>query len=163
NPYAERLESIEDVAAACVEWEKRRLELDYEIDGVVIKVDSLDQQRRLGVLHSRPRWARAYKWAPITAVTRLLEIRIRVGRTGARGDAPLSEPGLPLTRSRDADQLDGGRRHRRRRRADDPHPVGEGSRTVAARPLPADEGASARARGLRRDLRERGDRVNPAL
>ena len=68
NPYAERLESIDEVAAACVEWEKRRLELDYEIDGVVIKVDSLDQQRRLGVLHSRPRWARAYKWAPMTAV-----------------------------------------------------------------------------------------------
>src|SRR5262249_13103281 len=63
NPFAERLESLEEVAAACVEWEKRRLELDYEIDGVVIKVDSLDQQRRLGALHSRPRWARAFKWS----------------------------------------------------------------------------------------------------
>ncbi|TML50809.1 MAG: NAD-dependent DNA ligase LigA, partial [Actinobacteria bacterium] len=71
NPFAVRLTSIEEVAAACVEWEERRLELDYEIDGVVIKVDSLDQQRRLGALHSRPRWARAYKWAPMTAVTRL--------------------------------------------------------------------------------------------
>ena len=38
---------------------------DYEIDGIVIKVDSLDQQRRLGALHERPRWARAFKWAPI--------------------------------------------------------------------------------------------------
>ena len=83
QPFAERFDSIEEVAAACVEWEKRRLELDYEIDGVVVKVDSLDQQRRLGVLDSRPRWARAYKWAPMTAVTRLLEIRIRVARTGA--------------------------------------------------------------------------------
>src|SRR6478672_12032700 len=92
NPYAERLESIEDVAAACVEWEKRRLELDYEIDGVVIKVDSLDQQRRLGALHSRPRWARAYKWAPMTAVTRLHEIRIRVGRTGALNPWAFLEP-----------------------------------------------------------------------
>ena len=52
---------------ACVEWETRRIELDYEIDGIVIKVDSLDQQRRLGALHSRPRWARAFKWAPMTA------------------------------------------------------------------------------------------------
>ena len=92
NPFAERLESIEEVAAACVEWEKRRLELDYEIDGVVIKVDSLDQQRRLGVLHSRPRWARAFKWAPLTAVTRLLEIRIRVGRTGALNPWAIMEP-----------------------------------------------------------------------
>ena len=92
NPYAERLESIEEVAAACVEWERQRLELDYEIDGVVIKVDSLDQQRRLGALHSRPRWARAYKWAPMTAVTRLHEIRIRVGRTGALNPWAVLEP-----------------------------------------------------------------------
>src|SRR3954462_2494108 len=103
NPYAERLESIEDVAAACVEWEKRRLELDYEIDGVVVKVDSLDQQRRLGALHSRPRWARAYKWAPMTAVTRLLEIRIRVGRTGALNPWAIMEPvqvgGVTVTRA----------------------------------------------------------------
>jgi DNA ligase (NAD+) len=103
NPYAERLESLEEVAAACVEWEKRRLELDYEIDGVVIKVDSLDQQRRLGALHQRPRWARAYKWAPLTAVTRLLEIRIRVGRTGALNPWAIMEPvqvgGVTVTRA----------------------------------------------------------------
>jgi DNA ligase (NAD+) len=83
NPYAERLESIEDVARACAEWESRRIELDYEIDGIVIKVDSLDQQARLGALHERPRWARAYKWAPMTAQTKLEQILIRVGRTGA--------------------------------------------------------------------------------
>ncbi|HEY2310021.1 MAG TPA: NAD-dependent DNA ligase LigA [Gaiellaceae bacterium] len=103
NPYAERLESIDEVAAACVEWEKRRTGLDYEIDGVVIKVDSLDQQRRLGVLHQRPRWARAYKWAPLTAVTRLLEIRIRVGRTGALNPWAIMEPvqvgGVTVTRA----------------------------------------------------------------
>jgi DNA ligase (NAD+) len=48
NPYAERLESIEEVAKACAEWERRRAELDYEIDGIVVKVDSFDQQQRLG-------------------------------------------------------------------------------------------------------------------
>ena len=48
NPHAERLESIEEVAEACRAWEARRAELDYEIDGIVIKVDDLDQQRRLG-------------------------------------------------------------------------------------------------------------------
>jgi DNA ligase (NAD+) len=82
NPFAERLESIEDVAERCREWESKRIELDYEIDGIVIKVDAIDQQRRLGALHHRPRWARAYKWAPMTAQTRLLKVHIRVGRTG---------------------------------------------------------------------------------
>ena len=58
-------------------------ELDYEIDGIVIKLDSFAQQERLGALHERPRWARAFKWAPSTAVTTLNKIHIRVGRTGA--------------------------------------------------------------------------------
>jgi DNA ligase (NAD+) len=83
NPLSERVETIEEVAAACAAWEARRADLDYEIDGVVIKVDDLDQQRRLGALHGRPRWARAYKWAPSTAITKLNKIHIRVGRTGA--------------------------------------------------------------------------------
>ena len=82
NPYSERLETIEEVAEACRAWEARRIDLDYEIDGIVIKVDSIDQQRRLGALHSRPRWARAFKWAPLTAQTKLSKIHIRVGRTG---------------------------------------------------------------------------------
>jgi DNA ligase (NAD+) len=92
NPFAERLETIEEVAEACRGWEKRRVELDYEIDGIVIKVDSLAQQERLGSLHGRPRWARAYKWAPMTAQTKLLKIHIRVGRTGALNPWATMEP-----------------------------------------------------------------------
>jgi len=92
NPYAELHESVASVAAACREWEKRRIELDYEIDGIVIKVDSFDQQRRLGALHERPRWARAYKWAPMTAQTKLNKIHIRVGRTGALNPWAQLEP-----------------------------------------------------------------------
>jgi DNA ligase (NAD+) len=83
NPHAELLDAIEQVANAARSWETRRAGLDYEIDGIVIKVDSLDQQRRLGALHGRPRWARAFKWAPMTAQTTLLKVHIRVGRTGA--------------------------------------------------------------------------------
>jgi len=83
NPFAERLESIDAVAKACRDWERKRGDLDYEIDGIVIKVDDYGQQQRLGALHSRPRWARAFKWAPMTATTRLEKIMIRVGRTGA--------------------------------------------------------------------------------
>src|SRR5919106_1463345 len=82
NPFAERHDSLESVARACSEWETKRVELDYEIDGIVVKVDSPDQQSRLGALHGRPRWARAYKWAPLTAQTKLLKIHIRVRRTG---------------------------------------------------------------------------------
>jgi DNA ligase (NAD+) len=92
NPYAERHESVASVAAAIRKWEKRRIELDYEIDGIVIKVDSFEQQERLGALHERPRWARAYKWAPMTAQTKLDKILIRVGRTGALNPWALLEP-----------------------------------------------------------------------
>src|SRR5947208_3246335 len=92
NPFAERLETIEEVARRCTEWERRRSELDYEIDGIVIKVDSLEQQAILGSLHERPRWARAFKWAPMTAQTKLLQIAIRVGRTGALNPWAILEP-----------------------------------------------------------------------
>jgi DNA ligase (NAD+) len=92
NPFAERLDTIEEVAAACDVWEARRIELDYEIDGIVIKVDSLEQQARLGSLHDRPRWARAFKWAPMTAQTTLYKIAIRVGRTGALNPWAILEP-----------------------------------------------------------------------
>jgi DNA ligase (NAD+) len=92
NPYVERFDSIEEVAAAVASWEQRRHELDYEIDGIVIKVDSFEQQQRLGALHERPRWARAFKWAPLTAETTLLKIAIRVGRTGALNPWAILEP-----------------------------------------------------------------------
>ena len=92
NPFAEQHDSIESVAEVCRLWETKRVELDYEIDGIVIKVDSYDQQRRLGDLHGRPRWARAYKWAPMTAETKLLQIHIRVGRTGALNPWAQLEP-----------------------------------------------------------------------
>jgi DNA ligase (NAD+) len=92
NPFAERHETIEAVAEACRTWEQRRTELDYEIDGIVVKVDSLEQQARLGALHDRPRWARAFKWAPLTAQTTLVKIAIRVGRTGALNPWAILEP-----------------------------------------------------------------------
>jgi DNA ligase (NAD+) len=101
NPYVERHDSVEAVARVCREWETRRTELDYEIDGIVIKVDSLDQQGRLGALHGRPRWARAFKWAPMTAQTKLEKIHIRVGRTGALNPwaqlAPVEVSGVTVT------------------------------------------------------------------
>ncbi|HET8553060.1 MAG TPA: NAD-dependent DNA ligase LigA [Gammaproteobacteria bacterium] len=92
NPFAERIEAVEAVMQRCRDWEARRAKLEYEIDGIVIKVDSFAQQERLGALHGRPRWARAFKWAPMTAVTRLNKIMIRVGRTGALNPWAMLEP-----------------------------------------------------------------------
>jgi DNA ligase (NAD+) len=89
NPDAQRLETIEEVSESCTAWEARRADLGYEIDGIVIKADSFAQQETLGSLHERPRFARAYKWAPTAAVTRLLKIHVRVGRTGVLN--PLAE------------------------------------------------------------------------
>lgn len=82
NSLTERFESIEDVATFCEQWESKRDDLDYEIDGVVIKVDRLDLQRQLGTVGREPRWAMAWKFPAEQAVTRLNKIQISVGRTG---------------------------------------------------------------------------------
>lgn len=82
NPYVSRCAAIEDVLAFCEEWETRRDELDYEIDGVVVKVDGLAVQERLGAAGREPRWAIAYKFKAREARTKLLDIVISVGRTG---------------------------------------------------------------------------------
>src|SRR5208337_3359949 len=74
---------VEEVLAFCAEWEARRLELPYEIDGVVVKVDSVEQQRRLGFTAKAPRWAIAYKYPARQAVTTVEGIEVQVGRTGA--------------------------------------------------------------------------------
>ncbi len=92
NPQIERHESLDAVARAVAEWERRRPQLEYEIDGVVVKVDSFAQQERLGSLHERPRWSRAYKWAPDQARTQLVKIHVRVGRTGALNPWAQLEP-----------------------------------------------------------------------
>ncbi len=82
NPYVRKCASIDEVLAFCEEWETRRDELDYEIDGVVVKVDSLAVQERLGAAGREPRWATAYKFKAREARTKLLDIVITVGRTG---------------------------------------------------------------------------------
>lgn len=83
NPLIEVVDDIDAAAAACAAWEQRRGTVDYDIDGAVVKVDSLDLQRRLGAVARAPRWAIAYKFAPTTATTTLEDIRVNVGRTGA--------------------------------------------------------------------------------
>lgn len=74
--------NVEEVLAFCDEWERRRDELPYEIDGVVVKVDSIEQQERLGAVSKAPRWAIAYKFEARTARTHLNGITMQVGRLG---------------------------------------------------------------------------------
>ncbi len=82
NPNVARAPAIDDVIGYCEGWERRRDELDYEIDGVVVKVDDVALQERLGVVARDPRWAIAFKFKPREARTKLLDIVVTVGRTG---------------------------------------------------------------------------------
>ena len=82
NRDIKRLESEEQVIAQCLRWQERRGDLDFEIDGVVIKVNSTEIQRRLGYTGRAPRWAVAFKFTARAGITQVEDIRIQVGRTG---------------------------------------------------------------------------------
>lgn len=82
NPHFQRVSTVEEIRAYLEEWQEKRHELDYETDGVVIKVDSLDQQAELGFVARSPRWAIAYKFPPEEAETVVEDILVQVGRTG---------------------------------------------------------------------------------
>ena len=83
NPTSRRVEGIEAVIGFVDEWADARKELDYETDGIVIKVDSVEQQQKLGFVARAPRWATAYKFPAQQVTTKLEEIEVYVGRTGA--------------------------------------------------------------------------------
>jgi DNA ligase (NAD+) len=83
NEHARRCGSIDEVVRFWQGWEERRSTLPYEIDGIVVKVDSLTEQDRLGSIAKSPRWAIAFKFSPRQAQTVLRGIAIQVGRTGA--------------------------------------------------------------------------------
>jgi DNA ligase (NAD+) len=82
NGDVKLLRSEEDVVRQCREWESRRGSLDFEIDGVVVKVSQTELQRRLGVVGRDPRWAIAWKFPPTTKVTKLLAVEWNVGKFG---------------------------------------------------------------------------------
>ncbi len=92
NPEYRHKKTIQDVADHCRHWQNNRDTLDYEIDGVVVKVNRLDYQERLGVVSRDPRWAVAFKFPGRLATTRLLRIEINVGRTGALNPYAVLEP-----------------------------------------------------------------------
>ena len=92
NEHVRRFDSIEDVAEHCLHWQEHRHDLDYEIDGVVIKVDDPAQRDVLGSTSRAPRWAIAYKFPPEERTTRLLGIQVSVGRTGRATPFAVLEP-----------------------------------------------------------------------
>ncbi|MDJ0874837.1 MAG: NAD-dependent DNA ligase LigA [Desulfobacterales bacterium] len=92
NPLVRAGQSIDAALAFYRDLEARRPELPYDIDGMVIKVDRLDYQERLGATTRSPRWAIAYKFKAIQATTRLLQIEVQVGRTGTLTPVARLEP-----------------------------------------------------------------------
>ncbi|BAS28641.1 NAD-dependent DNA ligase LigA [Limnochorda pilosa] len=83
NPHVRRCASLDEVLSYVAYWGEHRHEVDYETDGIVVKVDRLDEQERLGATSHAPRWAIAYKFPAEQAVTRVQDIQVNVGRTGA--------------------------------------------------------------------------------
>ena len=82
NPHREAIKDIDKVMAFVNRAEEKRADLGYEIDGVVIKIDSAEVQRRLGYTGKAPRWAVAYKFTARAGITKVEDIRVQVGRTG---------------------------------------------------------------------------------
>src|ERR1022692_620048 len=83
DPHSQVCRTIDEVFALCNAWEAKREDLPYEIDGVVVKVDSVEQQRHLGFTAKAPRWAIACKYPARQATTTVEAIEVQVGRTGA--------------------------------------------------------------------------------
>jgi DNA ligase (NAD+) len=92
NPDTDHHQGVEGVVERCHWWEERREELDYEIDGVVVKVDEKALWRELGVVGREPRWAIAWKFPPTTATTTLKKVVWNVGRTGHLVPFAMLEP-----------------------------------------------------------------------
>ena len=94
EPNHEVFKKIEDVVEFCEKWEKKRNSLPYEIDGVVIKVNSLEQQKKMGKTAKTPRYAVAYKFPAEQVTSKVLDIILQVGRTGAVTPVAVMKPVL---------------------------------------------------------------------
>jgi DNA ligase (NAD+) len=92
NEQRKLFDEVEKLVAYCESWESKRASLDFGIDGIVVKVDSLDQQRQLGFVGKDPRWAIAFKYPPEEARTTLKSIEVNVGRTGSINPFAVLEP-----------------------------------------------------------------------
>jgi DNA ligase (NAD+) len=92
NPLSKQVKDIEEAINYCKELELTRDNLDYDIDGAVLKVNSIDQQHTLGSTTKNPRWAISYKFAAQQATTSIVRIDVQVGRTGILTPVAILEP-----------------------------------------------------------------------
>jgi len=92
NPEVRVVDGLEEVVSLCRHWQEHRHDLDYDIDGVVVKVDDLAQRVQLGHTARAPRWAIAFKFPPEERTTRLLDIQVSVGRTARTTPFAVLEP-----------------------------------------------------------------------
>lgn len=103
NPHVKLCTGMDEVAAFCEEWDSGRKSLDYDIDGVVVKVNSFALQQELGQVSRSPRWAVAFKYPPSQVRTRVEDIQVQVGRTGALTPVahltPVSVAGVIVSRA----------------------------------------------------------------
>ncbi len=103
NPHSRKCTSLAQIRSFWEEWNEKRESLDYDVDGVVVKVDSARQQKALGRTAKFPRWAISFKFPARQATTQIKDIRIQVGRTGALTPVAVLEPvqlsGITISRS----------------------------------------------------------------
>lgn len=92
NPHIKLCKTLEEAIDYCNEWDKKRFELDYATDGVVIKVNNIQMQQDLGYTSRAPKWAAAFKFPPEEVSTKLVDIEINVGKTGAVTPVAILEP-----------------------------------------------------------------------
>ena len=92
NPHNKYCKNLEEVIEYCLYWEAKRETLDYEVDGVVVKINSFSLQKELGATRKSPRWAVAYKFPAQQATTRIEKIEFGVGRTGIITPVAILEP-----------------------------------------------------------------------
>jgi len=103
NPSSRRCSNLKEVISFWEEWREKRESLDYDVDGVVVKVDSTKQQKLLGSTAKFPRWSISFKFPARQATTKIKDIAVQVGRTGALTPVAILEPvklsGITITRS----------------------------------------------------------------
>ncbi len=103
NPHYRLCKNMDEVISYCNSWESKRDDLEYQVDGMVVKVNSLDLHNKLGATSKAPRWVMSYKYHPEEAVTKIREITVQVGKTGTLTPvaelSPVSLSGTTVSRA----------------------------------------------------------------